>query len=84
MRYSGHVACMEQQINAYGIFNKRYEENRPLLNTWAELGRILQYISKTMGKCEVEYSASGYEQMAGFCNHGNEPYSYITCGKFLD
>jgi hypothetical protein len=30
------------------------------------------------------WSGSGYGQVAGSCNHGNEPTGYTKCGEFLD
>jgi hypothetical protein len=33
---------------------------------------------------EMSYRSSGLGQVAGFCEHGNEPSVSITGGEFLD
>lgn len=66
------------------IWDLRVWGEETTFKTEAEMVKILQYISRWMVRCEVESSASGHEHMAGFCNHGNEPYNSKTCRKFLD
>jgi hypothetical protein len=37
-----------------------------------------------VGSCGPSSSGSGYEPVAGSCEHGNEPSGSIKGGKFLD
>jgi hypothetical protein len=37
-----------------------------------------------MWGCELDWAGSGYGQMAGACECGNEPSGSIKCGEFLD
>jgi hypothetical protein len=40
-------------------------------------------LNKSFGECGLELSGSGYRQVAGPCESGNEPWSSIKCGEFL-
>jgi hypothetical protein len=36
-----------------------------------------------MGQCGLDSSGSKQRQVVGCCEHGDEPLSYIKCGKIL-
>ena len=36
------------------------------------------------GRHGLAGAGSGWEQVARFCKHGNEPSGIIKCGEFLD
>ena len=37
-----------------------------------------------MAGCGLESLVSGWTQVAGYCEHGDEPSGSIKCGEFLD
>jgi hypothetical protein len=83
MRWAGHVARMGEVRGAYNILIGRPEGRRPLgrprrrlednikMNLW-EIG----FVGCGLG--------SGWGQVAGSCEHGNEPSDSTKCGEFLD
>jgi hypothetical protein len=45
---------------------------------------ILKWIFEKLGEHGLDRSGSGYGQVAGCCECGNEPSVSIKCRKFLD
>jgi len=48
------------------------------------LSLILGYLIKKMWGCGLDLAGSGYGQVAGTCDFGNEPSGSIKCGEFLN
>jgi hypothetical protein len=56
------------------------------LENLGEDGKIILNLifEKWDGKHGVDWSGSGWGQVAGSCVHGNEHSGLIKCGEFLD
>jgi hypothetical protein len=83
MRCAGHVARMGKRFIQRLV--RKHEVKAHLGDTGVD-GRIISRwvfrkwdIGHGMNTC-----ASGYGQVAGTCECGNEPLCFIKCGEFLD
>jgi hypothetical protein len=65
MIWAGHVARIGDKRIAYRI----------LLGGWT----ILKCILDSMKRYGLNLSGSGWGQVEGFCEHGNEPFGSIKC-----
>jgi len=45
---------------------------------------LKRFFSKWEGGMNLDCSVSGYGQMAGACEYGNEPSGSIKCGEFIE
>jgi hypothetical protein len=78
----GHTARMREMKNAYNILVAKSKGKRPL-------GRPML---RWENKIRIDLRKTGWEcvdwihlvQLAGCCEHGNEPSGYVKGSKFLD
>ena len=86
MRWAGHVARMGERRGVYRVLVGKPEGKRPLGRSrgrWEDNIKIdLQ--GSGMWVYGLDGVGSGYEQMTGTCECGNEPSGSIRCGEFLD
>jgi hypothetical protein len=85
MRWAGHVALWERREVYIGFWwgnlGKRGHLGKPGVDGRIILRWILRMWDSGHG---LECSGSGYEQLAGTCEYGDEPSGSIKFGKFLD
>jgi hypothetical protein len=82
LRWAEHVAHVGEMRNAHKILVEKPEGKR-------QLGRPRRRRENNIRKhlreiCGLDASGSGYNQVEGPCEHGNEPFDSIKGGKFLD
>jgi len=80
----GHVARTGEMRNAYSILAGITERKRPLVKSrprWEDNIRI--HLGETIGRRELDASTSEYGKVAGSCEHGNEPSSFIHSGEIF-
>ena len=86
MRWAGHLARMGERRGAYrGLVGKpegKRPRGRPRRRWEDNIKMDLQEVG--CGVYGLDRASSGYEQMAGTCEYGNEPSGSIKCGEFLD
>ena len=67
------------------VLVRKSEGKRPLWRPRRRWSVILRWIFR---KWDVGYgldrAGSGWGQVAGTCEYGNEPWGSIKCGEFLD
>jgi hypothetical protein len=79
MRWAGHVARVEERRDTYKVLVGRPED------LGVDVRIKLKWIFKKQeGARGLDWSVSGCGQMAGCCEHGNEPSYCIKCGEFVD
>jgi hypothetical protein len=83
MRWSGHVARMEEGRNTYKLLVEKPEGKRPLedrgVSEWLRLRWILE---SRMGWCGQDWSGSEQGQMEGSCEFSIEPRVPWNAGRF--
>jgi hypothetical protein len=88
MRWAGHVARMGEVRGAYNILIGRPEWRRPLGRPRRGWENNIKMDVREIGFWGCGFGldslGSGYGQVAGSCEHGNEPSGSIKCGEFLD
>jgi hypothetical protein len=72
MRWAGHVARMGEGRDVHGVLVGRPEGKRPL-------GR-----PRRRWEDKLDGVGSGYGQVEGTCEYGNELSGSTKCGEFLD
>ena len=74
------VACVRERRGVYGVFVGNLRQRDHLedfdINEWILL--------KWDGGHALDWSGSGYGQMADSCECGDEPLGSIKCWEFLD
>jgi hypothetical protein len=84
MRWTEHIALTGDMKNAYKIFIGKPEGKRPREDLGIDGIIIIEWILGKQGeKCELDSCGSGQRQVAGPCEHGNEPSSSIKGAEFL-
>jgi hypothetical protein len=71
MRWAGHVARMGEERNMYRVLMGKPEGKRPLerpRRRWKDGIRM-----DWLGECRLDPVGSGYRQVAGSCEYGDEP-----------
>lgn len=59
------------------------KRNDHFVNVTVDGSTVSKWISEyQMGWCGLDWSASGYRQVVGFCANGNEHWGLIKCGWF--
>ena len=85
MRWAVHVAHMEEERGMYSVLVGKPEGKRPLgrpKHRWEDnIKMVLQEVG--CGRYGLDLAGSGYGQVAGTCECGNEPSGSIKCGEFL-
>jgi hypothetical protein len=74
MRWTGHVARMREGRGVYKVLVRKPEGKRPLgrpRRRWED------NIKMNLRKIGIDSAGSGYDPLAGFCEHGNEPSGSI-------
>jgi len=66
----------------FGLLQPRYRLGRPRRRLEDNIKMDLQEIG--CGGYGLDRAGSGYGQVAGTCECGNEPSGSIKCGEFLD
>jgi hypothetical protein len=85
MRWVGHVALMGEVRGAYNILVGKPEGRRPPGRPRRRMeGNIKMDLRETVWGCVLDSFGSGYGQVAGSCEQGNEHSGSIKCGEFLD
>ena len=86
MRWAGHVARMRERRGVYKVLVGKPEGKRPLgrpRRRWEDYIKMdLQEVG--CGGCGLDRTDSGYGQVSGTCECGNESSGSIKCGEFLD
>jgi hypothetical protein len=86
IRLVGLVASMVEGRVAYKVLMGKPKGNRQLERPrlrWEDNIKIgLQEVG-CGGRDWIDHT-SGYRQVAGTCECGNEPSGYVNCGEFLD
>jgi hypothetical protein len=81
MRCTGHVACIGDRRGVYSVLVGKPEGKRPLgrpRHRWEDNIKVdLQEVG-----CGLGSVGSGYGQVAGIYECGNEPSGPINCGEF--
>ena len=83
MRWAGHVARMGERR---GVLVGKLEGKRPLGDPGVDWRIILRgtFRKLDVGGYGLDRAGSGYGQVAGAGNCGNELSGSIKCGEFLD
>ena len=85
MRQTGHVARMGEKRGVFRVLVGKPEGKRPLGNLGVDGRIILRWIFRKRGRnYGLDRAGSGWGQVAGICECGNEPLGSIKCGEFLD
>ena len=85
MRWAGHVAHMEEGRGVHKVSVRKPERKRPWEDQDVDGRIILSWIlRKWEGVVGLDGVGSGYGQVAGACEYGNERSGSIKCGEFLD
>jgi hypothetical protein len=87
LRWAGHVARMGEKRGAYRILMGKPEGRKPLqrprhrweYNIKMDVGEVGLW-----WRHGLDRSCSGYGQVAGCCERGNESSGSINCGEFLE
>ena len=85
MRWAGHVARMVEGTGVHGVLLGQPESKRPLgrpRHRWED--NIKMDLQEVGGGGDWNGVGSGYGQVAGTCEYGNELSGSIKCGEFLD
>jgi hypothetical protein len=85
MRWAGHVAGVGERRGVYRILVGKPEGKRPLAgprSSWED--NIIWILRKRNVGYGVDRAGSGYGQMAGTRECGNELLGSIKFGEFLD
>jgi hypothetical protein len=85
IRWAGHVARMGVIRNTYKIFVGKPEGKRPLRRStrrWKDDAKLI--LEKQGLGVWIGFVCSGYGQVAGSREHGNETSGFIKGGQFLD
>jgi hypothetical protein len=80
MRWARHVARRAEKRNAYRLLVGKPEGKRPLgrpRRRWVDLLDI------DWGRCGLDWSSSGWEQVESSCECGYEPSGSIKCWKTI-
>jgi len=83
MRRAGHIACIGEKC-IQGLGGKTWGKEvswRPRCRWEDNIKMSLQEVGWGHG---LDWSGSGYGQMAGTCECSNEPSYSIKCGEYLD
>jgi hypothetical protein len=85
MRWAGHVTRMGEKRNAYRLLVGKPEGKRPLGRQRRRCVDDIKMELRVMGweRYGLACSASGYGQVEGSCENGNEPAGSIKCWEFL-
>ena len=83
MVWTGHVARMGETRCVYMVFVGKSEGKRPLGRPRHRLEDNIKMDIQKVG-CGLDHAVSGYGQVAGTCEYGNELSGSIKCGEFLD
>jgi hypothetical protein len=86
MRWAGHSARNGEKRNGYTILVAKPEEKRPL---GRPRRRWLDNVTRDLTRDRMELygldpSGSGYGQVVGSCEHGNEHSGSIKCWEVLE
>jgi hypothetical protein len=82
MRWAGHVARMGEVRGACNILVGRSEGRRPLGRPRRRWENNIKMDLREIGFWDVDWIH--WAQVAGSCEHGNEPSGSIKYGEFLD
>jgi hypothetical protein len=77
---------MGEERGVYRVFVGKPEGKRPLGRPrlrWEDNIRMDLQELGCLGS-GLDWAGSGYRQVAGSCERGNEPSGSIKCGEFLD
>jgi hypothetical protein len=86
MRWAVQIACIGERRGSYKVLVKKSEVKRPLGRTrrrW-ENNIKMDLHEVGCGGYGLNRAGSGYGQVTGCCECGNEPSGSIKCGEFLD
>jgi hypothetical protein len=76
---------MGELRNAYELLVGKPEEKRPLGRSRHRCEDIRMDLKEIgLEGVELDSAGSGYEQVTGSLEHGNEPMNYIKGGEFFD
>jgi hypothetical protein len=76
---------MRERRGAYNVLLGKTEGKSPLEEAGVDGSIILKWIIKQWNRWYgLDYSGSGYGQVACFCKCGNEPSNSIKFGGFFD
>ena len=81
MRWTGHVVRMGKRTGVCRVLVRKPEERRPLENPrhrWE--GNIKTDLREVGWRIYLDLFGSGYGQLAGSYECGNEPSGSIKCG----
>jgi hypothetical protein len=85
LRWAGHVALMREGRGVYRLLVGSTEGKRPLVrprSRWED--NIKLYIRETgINGGELDSAGSGLGQVAGFCEHGNEPSGSMKKAEYF-
>ena len=85
MRWAGHVARMGRGEVYRGFWWRNLREREHLEDPGIDGRIILRLISRKWDVGHgLDRAGSGYGQVSGTCECGNEPSGFIKCGEFLD
>ena len=73
-----------EERNVHTVLVGKHEEKRLLGNIRLCRGIILKRILNMIEWHGLDSSSSGYGQMAGCCENGDETLGSKKCGKFVD
>jgi len=79
MRWAGHVVRMGDRRGVYRVLVGKLERKRQLGDPGVDGSS-----GSGMWGCELDRTESGYGQVTGICECGNEPSGFIKFGEFLD
>ena len=84
--WAGHVARMGEKRGVYSVLVGKPEGKRQLGRPGrrSEDNITMDLQGEGCGRYELDTAGSGYGQVAGICECGNEPSGSIKCGEFLD
>ena len=86
MRWVGHVARMGVGRGVYRVLVGKLEGKRPLGRPRSRWENSIKdgSLGSGMWGYGQDRAGSGWGQVAGTCEYGNEPSGSIKCGEFLD
>jgi hypothetical protein len=84
MRWAWHVACMGKREMHTGFWWGDLSEGDHLGDPGVDGRIILKWMFKKWDGHGLDGAGSGWGQVAGSCECGNEPPGSIKCGEFLD
>jgi len=75
---------MGEKRGVYSVWVGKPEGKMPLERPRRRWEDNIKMDLQEMGCGGVDRAGSGYEQVAGTCECGNEPSGFTKCGEFLD